>query len=300
MKHPSARVRTRRRAPNITLLVGLGVVVVAGVVGGVVLVARDADEVNAGPRGATGADFHSLVADPTRPGRLFVGGHEAVSASIDGGGTWDRLPALDDADAMGWGFAAGTIYVSGHPGLTRGSADASSFQQANEGLPGTDLHAFGAGRSILYGSAVDGGFVASTDGGATWQVRSNDANQAFFGRIVVDVSDESHLLVADAQVGVAESRDGGRTWAIVDSGLQAATWLSSSTDLTLLVASGPVGVAVSNDAGSTWAPLEVPEGVSLVEVDPMDASRFYAGVHDGAEVRVLVSENRGQTWGSAR
>ena len=143
----------------------------------------------------------------------------------------------------------------------------------NEGLPGTDIHAFGAGREVLYGSAADGGLFASIDDGATWQVRATEGTQAFFGRIVVDPADDDHLFAADAQRGVAESRDGGRTWTVLSSGLPMAVWLSrSADDLTVLVASGPAGAAQSHDGGSTSTPLEVPAGGSLVEVATGDPS----------------------------
>ena len=223
-------------------------------------------------RDGTGAGFHSLVADPTTPGRLYVGGHQTVSVSPDGGTTWTRVSALDDADAMGWGFRAGAIFVSGHPGLNRSDDGAATFTRINDGLPGTDVHAFGAGRDVLYGSAADGGLFASTDDGATWEVRASDGTRAFFGRIVVDPDNDDHLFAPDAQRGVAgstESTDGGRIWAVLDTGLQAATWLSRSGDsLDLLIASGPAGAARSDDGGQTWTTLGLPAGASLDEIAP--------------------------------
>ncbi len=293
VKHPPAR---RDRTG---LIVGLVVVALAAVA---LLVATRAsndppDQVDGEAAGVTGGDFHSLVADPTQPGRLYVGGHQAVSTSADGGKTWTRVRSLDDADAMGWGFRAGAVFVSGHPGLNRSDDNTATFARVNEGLPGTDIHAFGAGREVLYGSAADGGLFASIDDGATWQVRATEGTQAFFGRIVVDPADDDHLFAADAQQGVAESRDGGRTWTVLTSGLPMAVWLSrSADDLTVLVASGPAGAAQSHDGGSTWTPLEVPAGGSLVEVAPSDPSSLYVGLHDGQAVRVQVSDDGGRSW----
>ncbi len=208
------------RPSGAEVLLGLVVLALGGFL--VYLAASGSDEppdkVDGGTAGVTGPDVHSLVADPTTPGRLFVGGHQAVSASEDGGTTWTRVGSLDDADAMGWAFHDGAVFVSGHPGLNRSDDGASSFERINEGLPGTDVHAFGAGQNVLYGSAVDGGFFASTDDGATWEVRATDGTQPFFGRIVVDPGDDEHLFVADAQRGVVESTDGGRSWAVLDVG----------------------------------------------------------------------------------
>lgn len=280
-------------------VLGVGVVILG--VGLLFLAARNNDEpsspVDGGTAGVTGADFHSLVADPTTPGLLYVGGHQIVSVSTDAGKTWTRVPSLDDADAMGWGFRAGAIFVSGHPGLNRSDDDAATFVRINDGLPGTDVHAFGAGRDVLYGSAADGGLFASTDDGATWEVRTSDGTQAFFGRIVVDPDNDDHLFAPDAQSGVAESTDGGRTWAVLDTGLPAATWLSRSGDsLDLLIASGPAGAARSDDGGRTWTPLGLPAGASLVEIAPDAPGVLYTGIHEGVAVHIQISRDDGRTW----
>lgn len=288
------------RMPAPAVLVALGMVVVGLLVFITTRTNEPPDEVDGGTAGVTGPDFHSLVADPTSPGRLYVGGHQAVSTSADAGGTWTQITALDDADAMGWGFRDGTIFVSGHPGLNRSDDAGATFTRVNDGLPGTDLHAFGAGARVLYGAAADAGLLASIDDGATWEVRATDGTQPFFGRIVVDPDDDDHLYAPDAQRGVAESTDGGRTWATLDSGLPAATWLSRSGDgLDLLIASGPAGAARSTDAGRTWTRFGLPGGASLVEIAPEDPDVMYAGVHQGDAVHVQVSRDGGATWSAA-
>jgi len=242
----------------------------------------------------TGGDFHSLVADPTTLGRLFAGGHQSVSVSTDGGTSWREVDALRDADAMGWAFAADAVYVSGHPGLNRSTDDAGSFARINEGLPGTDLHAFGAGGDTLYGAAAGVGVFTSGDRGGTWQMASTDPSRAFFGRILVDADDEQHLVAADARSGPVESTDGGRTWRELGAGVPA-TWVSGSADLEQLIASGPEGAIRSTDGGVTWQLLELPDGASLVEMAPA-GDALYAGVHRPPTVEVYVSRDGGATW----
>ncbi len=261
----------------------------------VVVVSRggDGDSPMAQSAGFVGGDFHSLVVDPTNPGRLFVGGHEAVSVSTDGGRTWSRVDSLDGADAMGWSFARGAVYVTGHPGISRSTDAAATFARANDGLPSTDVHAFGAGASALYAAGPANGVVASTDGGRSWERRTGAAGQAFFGRILTGPDDDQHLVAADARSGATESTDGGRTWAPL-GGPPSATWVSRGT-ATLFV-SGRQGAARSADGGRTWATLSLPEGASLVEADPAEANVLYAGVHDGSDVRVLVSRDGGLRW----
>lgn len=256
----------------------------------------DGAGVDGAEAGRTGGDFHSLVADPTTPGRLFAGGHEAVAVSADDGRTWQPVTSLENADAMGWAFTDEAVYVSGHPGLNRSTDGARTFARTNEGLPDTDVHAFGAGRAVLYGATPRAGVFASVDGGRTWTVRTNRTGPSFFGRIVVDPGDDEHLFAADAAAGVVESRDGGRSWRRLDAGLAAATWLSGGPGLDVLVASGPAGAATSRDRGATWTHLDLPAGASLVETSPIDPGVLYAGIHQGGAVRVRVSRDGGRTW----
>ena len=306
---PAPRASSRRPAPRrssspvewlvrnrlwagvlVILVVGVAVAVAASLGGG-------SGNGASGAGGLTGADFHSLVVDPEDPQRVFVGGHQAVSASTDGGATWQEVETLRDADAMGWTFTSDAVYVSGHPGLNRSVDGGRTFARINEGLPSTDVHALGGTDDVLYGSSPAAGVFASTGGPGDWQMRTTAAGQSFFGRIVVDPADDQHLFAADGAVGVAESRDGGASWQVVDSGLQAASWMSRGGDgLELLVASGPTGAAASRDAGQSWDPLDTPEGTTLVEAVPGDPDLLYAGAHDGSRVAVQVSRDGGRTW----
>jgi photosystem II stability/assembly factor-like uncharacterized protein len=268
---------------------GMGVLVVA-----VLLTARDGDQSSSRPAAFIGGDLHSLVVHPADPERLFVGGHQAVATSADGGRTWRPLPSLDNADAMGWAFSDESIWVSGHPGLSRSTDGGRSFARANRGLPHTDVHAFGAGRGVLYGSSPAVGVFASTDGGRSWEVRSEEAGQTFFGRILVDPADGDHTLAADAGAGVVESNDGGRTWRRL--GAAPATWLSAAGPGTeTLVASGPAGAARSDDGGRSWQALDVPDGAALVEAAPTPGLLYAAG-HQGDSAVVWVSRDGGRTW----
>ena len=215
-----------------------------------------------------GGDFHSLVADPTTPGRIFVGGHEAVSASIDGGRSWRRVDSVDGADAMGWGFTDRAIYVSGHPGIRRSTDGGVSFEKANEGLPNTDIHAFGTAALTLYGAGPATGVTASTDGGRTWSARTTAHGQSFFGRNLTDPSDDEHLIAADARAGAVESTEGGRSWRPL-GGPPSALWVSASGGN--LCVSGLRGAGRSSDGGKTWEDQTPPEGAHPDRGRPVEA-----------------------------
>lgn len=273
------------------------------VLGGVLLLlGRDGggDATDSGAGGFTGGDFHSIVVDPSDPERIFVGGHQAVSVSTDGGATWNEIEELRDADAMGWAFTDDAIYVSGHPGLNRSTDDARTFERINEGLPNTDVHAFGGADDVLYGSTPATGVFASDSGVGAWEVRNSTVGRSFFGRILVGPDDPERLIAADSAAGVASSDDGGRSWQLLDSGLQAATWVSrGGEDVGTIVASGPAGASLSTDGGDTWRLLDLPDGVTLVEAVPGTGDLLYAGRHDGSNVQVLVSRDGGESWSPA-
>ena len=282
----------RNRAWGAAAALGAAVLVAVAVSGNG---GDDDGRATSGPAGAgfVGGDLHSLVADPTTPGRIFVWGHEAVPASADGGRTWRRVDSLDDADAMGWAFTDSAVYVSGHPGIRRSIDGGVGFEKVYEGLPNTDIHAFGASASTLYGAGPATGVTASTDGGRTWSARTTAHGQSFFGRILTDPGDDEHLIAADARAGVVESTDGGQSWRRL-GGPPSALWVSRSGGS--LYASGPRGAARSANGGETWEDLALPKGATLVEAHPSEAATLYAGVHEGTTVQVLVSRDGGMRW----
>ena len=243
-----------------------------------------------------GDDLHSLVVDPNDPDRIFIGSHQGVSVSDDGGATWRSIESLAGADAMGWGFTDDAILVGGHPGLNISTDGGKSFELRNDGLPTTDAHALGAGGDTIYVGLAGAGLFASTDGGASWEARSEDFGGSFMGRIHVDPADDQHLLAPDKQGGAMESTDGGRTWeSLGDAG--GALWVSwADVDTERIVALTQGGAALSTDGGQSWEPLEVPEGASIVEFSPHDPQVLYAAVHEAPEASVHVSRDGGETW----
>lgn len=243
----------------------------------------------------TGGDMHSLVVAPTDPSLLYVGGHQSVATSTDGGASWHQVPSLENADAMGWAFSDRRIFVGGHPGLSVSEDGGDTFQLRNQGLPATDLHGLGGSDDVLYASSPAIGVIASLDGGRTWEVRTTEAGQTFMGSILVDPKDSDHVLAPDMRLGAVESLDGGRTWRRL-GGVANATWISWDRDDTeTIVVSTTGAAAASNDGGTTWEDIDIPAGVSVVEVAP-GGERLYAAVHHAPTVEVWISGDDGQSW----
>ncbi|MFP5371515.1 MAG: hypothetical protein ACLGI3_12310, partial [Actinomycetes bacterium] len=277
----------RRAAPWVAVaVVAITVVAVVATRGG------DDDGTATGDAGAfVGGDLHTLVADPSSPERLFVGGHEAAASSADGGRIWAPVPSLRNADAMGWAFGGDTIWMGGHPGLRRSTDGGRTFEPAGGELAATDVHALGGGGGVLYAASPGHGVLASNDDGESWEVRSAEAGRGFMGAIVVDDQDVEHLFAPDMQAGVVESTDGGRTWRPLGSPGMAMS-VAAAGDGELIVAGGGQA-ARSTDGGRTWSPLEVPEGTMVVTA--ASDSTLYAAVLDGDTASIFASAD-GETW----
>ncbi len=254
------------------------------------------------PAGATssqpvvGADLHSLVIDPSDPDTLYVGSHQGVSVSSDGGESWEVVESLNGADAMGWAFTDGTIYVGGHPGLSVSTDRGKTFEPRNEGLPNIDIHALGAGGGVVYAASPGAGFIASSNAEESWEIRNEEVGGALMGKILVDPQDPEHVVAPDMRAGAVESRDGGRSWKAL-GGIQGATWVSwnpSDADEVVVVAVG--SAARSSDGGKTWDTMEIPPGAGIVEFSPDDPDTLYAAVHDDPNARIWISEDGAKTW----
>lgn len=245
----------------------------------------------------TGGDLHSLMSMPGEAGRLFVGGHEAVSASSDGGATWVPVDSLDDADAMGWAFLDDTIWMGGHPGLEVSTDGGATFEQRNDGLPAADIHALGGIGSTLYAASPAAGFMASTDGGSTWEIRNPGVGQTFMGAMLVDQSDPNRIVAPDMGAGAVESTDGGRSWRVLGGpqGAMSVSW--DPTDSGVIVVTGSGTAALSRDAGASWEAVPIPVGTSIVQIDANDPGTWYAAAWtDDGTVMVSRSADGGSTW----
>jgi len=283
-----ARQAARRRRIRQVGLAAVPLVLVAAVA---YLVTRGGDtSPTATPR--VGGDLHTVTVIDNA---IYVGGHEAVAVSRDGGKQWQPIGSLGGADAMGWAVIGDTVLVGGHPGLYRSTDGGQTFGKVTGSAAIADVHALGAAGSTVYLASPRRGLLASSDGGTTWQVRNAQTGTSFMGTILVDPKDPARLIAPDMQSGLVTSSDGGLTWKALGGpgGAMAAAW--NPADTRQIIAVGMQGAARSGDGGATWQTITVPAAVSAVAFDTTGAT-LYAGALDGMNARLYRSADGGTTW----
>ncbi|MHB1165204.1 MAG: WD40/YVTN/BNR-like repeat-containing protein [Candidatus Nanopelagicales bacterium] len=293
----AGRVKRRKRiwitVGIVTGMLAVGLIVVAAVRGNP---GQDGSGTGAGAGGdsaaapTVGGDFHTMAAID---GVLYVGGHQAVAASSDGGRTWADIPTLANADTMGWAVTPDAILAGGHPGLFRSTDGGASFTQLP--IDFADVHALGAAGGIAYAASPQAGLLVSDDGGGSWEVRNGEVGRSFMGTLLVDPDDPNRIIAPDMAGGLATSTDGGSTWSPLGgpSGAMAVAW--NPTDIDEVIAVGVTAGALSRDGGSTWQDLDLPAGTSAVAYSE-DGATTYAGVLKGVQAYVYASTDGGATW----
>ncbi|MFG3509497.1 WD40/YVTN/BNR-like repeat-containing protein [Streptomyces sp. NPDC047821] len=282
--------------------------------------------------GAIGA----ITVDPADPRRIYVaaagslyngGGDRGVYRSDDGGGTWRRVLAGENA------FTGATeVFVQGRrlyavlwdhrrtPGLRtyggvgsgvfRSDDGGDTWERLGGGLPprGPDVGRIGlavAGER-LYAivnrtSGPFEGFYTSTDGGDNWSRTPADdrltgSQSSFgwwFGKVWADPRDARHLHVAG--VPLMTSKDAGATWTYDDTTIHvdqhAMVWDPRRPGRVYLGNDGGVYRSDANgDGGWVKARHEPYTQLYSVAISPQDTSRISGGAQDNGSLRSWSGE----------
>ncbi|WP_328478511.1 hypothetical protein OHS71_08710 [Streptomyces sp. NBC_00377] len=273
---------------------GAGLALVVVTAGGIFLITRGGDDASGSAAGLprVGGDLHTVsVVDD----RLFVGGHEAVAVSGNGGRTWRDVPSLRGADAMGWASTSDAVLVGGHPGLYRSTDGGATFTKVSGAGAVGDVHAIGGTGKTVYIGSPESGLLASTDSGQTWKTVNAEAGRSFMGTILVDPKDPQRLIAPDMSSGLQTSADGGKTWKSLGGpmGAMAVAW--NPKDMSRIIAVGMDGAQLSTDGGKAWKQANLPNGASALGYDAT-GSTLYAGALDGQSARTYRSTDGGITW----
>lgn len=286
------------------MLVKVGVVVLAVVVGGAALVlglklaarlggGSEADDqlVGTAPAGPGVLHVHALGVNPA-DGLLYVATHTGLFR-VDGE-EMSRVAGRFQ-DTMGFTVLGPDRFLaSGHPdpredlpgrlGLIE-SVDAGQTWRPVSLEGEADLHAIAQAPDVLYAAdATTGRLLASGDEGVTWERRA----EVELGALAVDPADPARLAGLDYDGGLLASVDGGATWeALAGPRLASLAWppgalVGLADDGVVHAAPGPEG---------SWAPIGRIDGGGAALT--ADAGRLSAATDAGA---LFSSDDGGRTW----
>ncbi len=224
-------------------------------------------------------DVRALVVDPADGRTLYLGGEEGLYVSRDGADTWQRVFAPPDREAV-WCVA------------------------------------LSAGR-IVVGTCPSRVFV-SEDGGKTWSgartemtVECPRIRHTRVTCLLIDPDDADHLWAGVEIDGIHESRDGGRSFhrvgtgltstdihglAVVPSGSGRRFYATTNRDLNAS-ADGHAWHSVGIDKSLPWAYCR---GISVVRGEPRTLLLGNGTGPPGWEGVIGRSTDGGETWAEAK
>lgn len=197
----------------------------------------------------------------------------------------------------------------------------STVRSTSEGLGRINCVAFHPTEAnTMWIGAPAGGLWKTTNGGTTWNTRTDTLPVLGVSDIAIDPTNPDIMYIATGDgdfgslssmiagevgdtksVGVLKSTDGGATWNTtgldwnVSSAKLIRRLLMSPSDPQILVAAASDGLWRTTDGGVTW--VNVREGYFMdVECKPGDASIMYASTFRASEI--YRSTDYGESWSS--
>lgn len=266
------------------------------------------------PEGRQAADAGAKIEDPgpihvhglgvnPKDGALFVATHTGLFRAPEGETTAKRV-AERYQDTMGFTVVGPDRFLgSGHPDAREGlppflglirSSDAGKTWQEVSLMGKADFHVLEAAGSYVYGFGSDYDsretrFLASDDGGRTWDKRSPPGGVV---SLAISPRDPQRVVAAveggpDGD-GLYSSGDAGRRWQPLTDKTGLLAWAASGA-VFLVDANGVV--SRSADGGKSWE--EAGEIGGQPAAFEANADDLYAALHDGT---IKQSRNGGRTW----
>ncbi|MGC9356544.1 MAG: WD40/YVTN/BNR-like repeat-containing protein [Anaerolineae bacterium] len=254
-------------------------------------------------QGLTGSAIWRLVMDPAQPNRLYAtseGG--GVFVTHDAGNTWNAVnngltahhveTLLMDSDIPSTLYA-GTreygVFKSTNRGTTWNALPISSTVHTLVEAPATP-------NKIIY-AGTRSGVSRSTDGGASWQDRSNGLTTRNVLDLAVKPGAPDTLYAATFGGGVFTTTNGGSSWltattGITDSYVRAVA--VHPVTPTIVFAGTDSGAFKSTDGGSSWTftgPTGFYNDVEALAFDPVNPRIVYAAANI-----LYWSDDLGATW----
>lgn len=248
-----------------------------------------------------GSAVYSILLDPGNPATIYAGlDHTTICKTVDGGGTWRRLPTIQPEAAITGCFPVRVLQMGLDPNAP------------NE----------------IYGALEVGGFIRSLDGGETWDDRSGNlaafAVQPHLKSMILSDKDtegmlDLHALVVSPthsgmvwianRMGLFVSEDRGDNWR--EFGIGRFSDLTYARDIMVSPHDPKVYLAAlsessrghagslyrSGDSGETWQRIDhgisVDSTVMKVSVSSCEPDRIFFGARLG---QVFGTEDGGDSW----
>jgi len=260
--------------------------------------------------------LRAIAVDPRSPRTVVAGGGTGIWKTVDGGATWTRinqgLPDRVSVNALSIDPGPARALYAGtySTGVWRSRDGGATWEAASQGLSDPDVQALAvdpAGSGALYAGTSSltalGGVFKTGDGGASWSAAVHGPSAVFLYDLEVGPVSGDTLWLGTEQLGLLVSRNGGGSWSAV-GGLpklfEIRVVLDPLAPATLyaggIVAFGALTTFFrSSDGGATWAPLQTPQCIGSLAVDPQDDDILYGAGCFG----ILRSADGGASWTAA-
>jgi len=146
---------------------------------------------------------------------------------------------------------------------------------------------------IIYGGARGTGLWKTVNGGESWTPITDNLPSLNIQAVAIAKTNHNSITIITPS-GVFRSLNAGATWSIRYDGnlnvLNNSLIIHPNNPNLLYIAgqkegpNNPPGVYLSKDGGNSWNNIFDMGKVSSLQIDPLNNSRFYAGVYDESDV----------------
>lgn len=196
-----------------------------------------------------------------------------------------------------------TLYAAtSHYGILKSTDQGQNWTLTNKGLKSYTHHQVVVNPReplTVYAGAWGGGVSKSTDGGVSWREVNNGLGDTAVNAMAFYPGDPEVLYVA-AKSGVYASRNGGRKWEPMNSGLERSNYESFIDILILpkwphdIFLGSTKGLYHRNEKSKKWTVLRKKDGEAITSLAYSTGKRLlYAGTNSSG---LLSSKDMGNSW----